>query len=159
MASAANLHNHRVSAAVVSIWCGLMAAPALAQFQTRSFHADLSALGETAFVESRATGAADLILEIPEHRLRWKVSAHGLDTAMLGIGLHGPVEPGSNGIVMVDLAPKGASSPVEGSAVLNDAQVEYLLSGWTYVDIRTAKYPTGEIRGQVKVLRPKRSPE
>lgn len=137
---------------------GLMSVgPTMAEQQTRSFRADLTADGETAVVESSATASADLTLEIPEHRLSWTVAFQGLDAQVLGIGLHGPVQKGSNGIIMVELGPKGAKSPVRGSAVLNDAQVEYMLSGWTYVDIRTARYPTGEIRGQVRVLRPERS--
>ena len=42
-----------------------------------------------------------------------------------------------------------ASSPVEGSATLTDAQAADLMAGKYYVNIHTAANPGGEIRGQV----------
>ena len=42
-----------------------------------------------------------------------------------------------------------ATSPVEGSATLTDAQAADLVAGKYYVNIHTAANPGGEIRGQV----------
>jgi hypothetical protein len=51
----------------------------------------------------------------------------------------------------IDLAPNGIVSPLTGSAVLNEAEVQYLLTGWSYVNITTEKWPFGEVRGQLDV--------
>ena len=69
--------------------------------------------------------------------------------------VYGPAQPGANGAKFLDLAPKGANSPLKGSAKLTEAQVQYLLYGWVYLNITTAKYPLGEIRGQLDVTQPK----
>jgi hypothetical protein len=125
-----------------------------AEFRVRRFHADLNAAGETALVSSPAKGTADMELEIQSLKLHWKVIFSGLTSEITEVALHGPAQPGANGIVQITLAPKGAKSPIEGTAVLNSAQAEYMLSGWTYVDIATVRYPKGEIRNQLKVQLP-----
>jgi CHRD domain len=38
--------------------------------------------------------------------------------------------------------------------VITAAQVQYLLYGWSYVNLTTAKFPSGEIRGQLDVRPP-----
>jgi hypothetical protein len=124
------------------------------EFRLRRFHADLNADGETALVSSPAKGSVDMQLEIPSLRLHWKLAFVDLTSEPIEFALHGPAQPGANGIVQIQLAQKGARSPVEGTTVLNDAQAEYMLSGWSYVDVATARYPKGEIRSQVKVQRP-----
>ena len=41
------------------------------------------------------------------------------------------------------------TSPIKGSATLTDAQASDLQAGMWYFNLHTAKYPDGEIRGQV----------
>jgi hypothetical protein len=120
----------------------------------RFFHADLSAEGETAVVQSNARGTAEMVLDLSDLKLTWKIVYRNLNSEPLRVGLHGPAQAGSNGVVQVNLAPRNLSSPVAGSAILNEALVQYMLSGWTYVDIPTRKYPRGEIRGRLAVRPP-----
>ena len=56
--------------------------------------------------------------------------------------------------MLVDLGGKGLTSPIEGSSILNEGQLEYLLTDRMYVNILTKKYPGGELRGQLARLRP-----
>jgi hypothetical protein len=131
------------------------AAPAAAaKAGKRFFHADLSAEGETAVVHSDARGTAEMELDLSDLKLTWKIVYRNLNSEPLRVGLHGPAQAGSNGVVQVNLAPRNLSSPVAGSAILNEALVQYMLSGWTYVDIPTRKYPRGEIRGRLAVRPP-----
>jgi hypothetical protein len=38
--------------------------------------------------------------------------------------------------------------------VLTDAQLEYLLAGRMYVNVRSRRYPAGELRGQIQRVPP-----
>jgi hypothetical protein len=49
--------------------------------------------------------------------------------------------------VLVPIAP--ATSPLEGSATLNDDQAKALMAGEVYVNVHTAANKGGEIRGQL----------
>ena len=40
-------------------------------------------------------------------------------------------------------------SPMKGSATLTDDQSKALTGGKMYINVHTAKYPDGEIRGQL----------
>jgi hypothetical protein len=135
----------------------MSAQPALAQgkLATREFHAELSAEEETRFVESPAKGVADLVVDLNTLEVRWKITFRDLTSRPTGITLHGPAQPGANGVVFLDLAPRSKTSPLEGTAQLNDAQVQFMLNRWSYINITTEKFPKGEIRGQIQTMRPK----
>jgi hypothetical protein len=131
-------------------WVGL-AAPSIAASPSRNFHADMAAEWETKFTESPATGLADFHLDLATLTFTWKVTFKDLSGPVETIRLHGPAQPGANGAVIFDLGKKGVTSPVTGSQALTEAQVQYLLYGWTYINIATKKWPHGEIRGQLDV--------
>jgi hypothetical protein len=122
-----------------------------AQNMTREFHTDLSANNQTRLTISPATGTADLVLDLNTLTITWDVKFEGLVSKPTAATLNGPSQPGANGLPYVDLAPDGIVSPLKGSAVINEAQVQYLLTGWSYVQITTEKWPFGEIRGQLEV--------
>jgi hypothetical protein len=121
------------------------------QMTSREFHTDLSANNQTRLTESPVKGKADFSLDLTNLTLTWKVEFEGLIGTPLAASLHGPSQPGANGLAFVNLAPEGIVSPLKGSAVVTEAEVQYLLAGWTYVNITTGKYPYGEARGQVDV--------
>ncbi len=129
----------------------MIAAPSSGQITSRVFHADLSARNQTRLTESPASGTADFWLDLTTLELTWEVRFEGLISKPVAAALHGPSQPGANGLAFIDLAPDGIVSPLEGSATLNEAQVQYLLAGWTYVNITTERFPYGEARGQVDV--------
>ena len=97
---------------------------------------------------SAATGTADIDYDPASKKLSWKVTYSGLSGPATAAHFHGPAEAGKNGGVAVAI-PNAASSPVEGSATLTDAQAADLTSGKYYVNVHTAANPGGEIRGQV----------
>jgi hypothetical protein len=41
-------------------------------------------------------------------------------------------------------------APIKGAAILQDNQAKALTAGDMYIDVHSAKFPDGEIRGQVK---------
>ena len=48
---------------------------------------------------------------------------------------------------MITISP--LPSPMKGAAILTEDQSKALLSGNLYINVHTAKYPDGEIRGQL----------
>lgn len=132
----------------------LLMAGAAAAEGTRDFHADLAAEWQTKYTESPGIGHADFHLDIPTMTFSWDVSFKDLTGPLVLAAVYGPAQPGANGAKFLEIAGKGARSPLRGSAKLTDAQVQYLLYGWTYVNLITEKYPLGEIRGQLDVRPP-----
>ena len=118
------------------------------------FFAVLSADEQSATTISPGVGRADFSLDRETVRLSWKVTYSKLTSAATGANVHGPQRPGTNAGVQINLAPKGLTPPLEGSAVLTDAQLQYLLAGRMYVNITSAKYAPGELRGQIQRLPP-----
>jgi hypothetical protein len=118
------------------------------------FHTDLSADEQSAPTNSPGFGAAEFVLDRPTQRLDWTITYDKLTSDAVGAHIHGPQTPGGNAGVIFDLAPNGPKSPLVGSVVLNDGELEYLLTGRLYVNIHTTKYPAGELRGQIMRVRP-----
>ncbi len=110
--------------------------------------ATLDGKSEVPPTTSSGTGTADLDYDAATKKLTWKVTYSGLSGPATAAHFHGPAEAGKNAGVAVAI-PNAASSPVEGSATLTDAQAADLLAGKLYVNIHTAANPGGEIRGQV----------
>lgn len=121
------------------------------QMTQRVFNADLNAWNQTRLTESPANGTADFTLDLATLTLSWDVTFEGLISTPTAASLHGPSQPGANGLPFINLAPNGIVSPLSGSSVVNEAQIQYLLAGWAYVNITTEKWPYGEIRGQLDV--------
>lgn len=120
------------------------------------FFAVLSADEQAATTNSNGVGRADFLVDRDTVRISWKVTYSGLTSQATAAHIHGPQRPGTNAGVQVDLAPKGMTSPLEGSAILTDAQLEYLLAGRMYVNVHSTKYPAGELRGQIQRVPPPR---
>jgi len=115
---------------------------------TRSFKADLTAAQEVPPTDSGGTGVALVTLD-PNGMLRWNVSYQALTGPAMAAHFHGPAGPGANAGVTVNIGDQGLPSPMQGSTQLNATQVADLVGGRWYINIHTARYPNGEIRGQV----------
>jgi hypothetical protein len=80
--------------------------------------------------------------------LTWTVTYEGLTGPATAAHFHGPAAAGANAPPVVPI--KGnLASPITGSATLTDAQAADLSAGNWYFNVHTAKYPDGEIRGQL----------
>ncbi len=138
---------------IIAIFGMLASAPAMAQ-GARDFHADMAAEWETKYTESPGVGTASFHLDLTDLTFSWNITFKDLSGPIVTAAVYGPAQPGATGGKFLDLAPKGAGSPLKGSAKITEAQVQYLLYGWVYVNITTAKFPLGEIRGQLDVKAP-----
>lgn len=135
---------------------GASAAPAPATAAAsgkRYFVADISWANNTYYTPSQAKGAAEFELDVATKTLRWVLTYQGLSSPPTKVTLHAPAQPGATGAAIVDLSPGGPKSPARGESTLSDAQIEYLLTGWSYALVTTRKYPQGEARGQLDRVR------
>ncbi len=114
---------------------------------TMTFKANLSAKSEVPPNASNGTGEVTATYDDASKKLTWKGSYSGLTGPATAAHLHGPAPTGKNAGVMVPITP--ASSPLEGSATLTDAQAKALMDGDMYVNVHTAANKGGEIRGQL----------
>ena len=79
--------------------------------------------------------------------LHWQLTLRDLSGPVTWVFLCGPDGVGNNGaeIVPINLELEGGSHP--GAATLTDQQAADLIAGRWYVNIKTEKFPAGEIRG------------
>jgi len=99
--------------------------------------ADSPAQGELVAVLNRNTGL-----------LQWKLSYTRLSGPVRAAHFH---SPGMSGEVAAPVIAVGRNftSPYEGRAMLTPRQRADLLAGQWYVNLRTARFPEGELRGQL----------
>ena len=121
------------------------------------FRAILSADEQSAPTTSPGIGCAIFVLHRKTLELEWTLTYSGLTSVATAAHVHGPQTPGGNAGVLFDLAPQGIRSPSSGSVILNDGQLSYLLTGRVYVNVHSARYPAGELRGHVMRLRPEQA--
>jgi hypothetical protein len=99
---------------------------------------------------SSGTGSATLTYDDVTGELTWNITWGGLTGPAMAMHFHGPAPPGINAGVQVNIgAISGLVSPSIGSAFITPAQAADLLADLWYINVHTAQFPGGEIRGQV----------
>ena len=111
-------------------------------------NATLTAASEVPPIDSKATGEADVHIDVKNYKLDWKVKYSDLSGPVTGAHFHGPAKVGTNADVAVPIS-GDMSSPIKGEATITAAQAAELLEGKWYINLHTAAHPDGEIRGQV----------
>jgi hypothetical protein len=78
------------------------------------------------------------------------VTYSGLSGPATGGHIHGPATPGQNAGVLVPFTGNLNAQPVQGQMQITPAITGHLAAGHLYVNIHTAQFPGGEIRGQLR---------
>jgi hypothetical protein len=130
------------------IW---LAAPMLASAAPMSFTVHLDGAQGVPPIDTKGTGTADLTYDPATHVLAWKLTFQDLTGPATMAHFHGPAPAGKNAGILIWMSQKGmpAPSPLVGQATLTDAEAADLMADNLYINVHTAKYPDGEIRGQV----------
>jgi CHRD domain len=137
--------SHRILLAAVLVMATF---GARADEQPIQLKADLDGSHEVPATQTSGKGKLEGALNRTTKELNYTVTYQGLTGPATAAHFHGPADPTKNAGVVVPLkAP--LDSPVKGSATLDDKQIGELMANNWYVNIHTAKNPTGEIRGQV----------
>lgn len=114
------------------------------------YEASLSGGQEVPPNSSGARGMAEVQLNTNTNVLTWKVTYNGLSGPATGGHIHGPAAPNANAGVVVPFSGNLNAMPVQGSATITPTQFGDLAAGLWYVNIHTAQFPGGEIRGQLR---------
>jgi uncharacterized membrane protein len=112
-----------------------------------SMSVPLSGRNEVPPNASTATGTGKVDLD--GNVLKWTVTYQGLSGPVTGGHFHGPAPAGANAGVVLPFT-GSLASPITGTATLTPAQLADVKAGLWYINLHTAAYPGGEIRGQVK---------
>lgn len=124
----------------------LVAAMATTASAQTVFSAVLDGAQEVPANVSANTGTGLFILNPFTNALSYTINITGLTGALSGAHIHtGNV--GSNGGIIVNLS--GGPTVFSGSATLTAGQVTTLKASGLYVNIHSATFPSGEVRGQI----------
>jgi len=137
-----------VAALLMMVW--LTGGPVRAE--TITFKAELKASTQTPPNDTKGTGSLTATYDTATKVLSWKGTHSGLTGEATSSHFHGPAEAGKYAAVVIWISTKGTPLPAsfEGQATLADAQVADMMAGLWFVNIHTARYPGGEIRGQLE---------
>ena len=97
---------------------------------------------------STGSGSIELALNHSTKVLTWTVAYQGLSGPATGAHFHAPALNDQNAGIAVPML-GSLDSPFVGDIILTDGQVADLMAGKWYVNVHTASYPGGEIRGQI----------
>lgn len=114
-----------------------------------SVHAALSAANEVPPNKSSGTGTLEGTFNKETRVLNYMVSYSGLSGVVNGGHFHGPADAGATAVATLNFV-DGMDSPIRGTAILTQAQAADLLAGKWYVNLHTAAFAGGEIRGQIE---------
>ena len=114
------------------------------------FEANLSAAQEVPPNTSTATGAAEVQFNENTNKITWKVTFSGLTGPATGGHIHGAAAAGQNAGVLIPFARDLNAQPVMGETTVTPAQYADMAAGLYYVNIHSARFPGGEIRGQLR---------
>ncbi len=120
--------------------------PALAE--KIAFKADLVGSAQVPPNDSKGHGTVAAAYDTDTKSLSWTITYEGLTGDAKAAHFHGPAQPGANASPVVPI--EGTlTSPIRGTSILTARQATDLENGLWYFNIHTAKFPDGEIRGQV----------
>ena len=118
------------------------------QPELAAFKALLSASQVVPPADSPAQGELVAVLNRQTGLLQWRLSFSQLSGPVRGAAFHSPAMDGEMAAPVLAIG-RNVVSPYEGRAVLTRRQRSDLLAGQWYVKLSTARWPEGELRGQL----------
>ncbi|SKA39917.1 CHRD domain-containing protein [Enhydrobacter aerosaccus] len=109
----------------------------------------LSGAQEVPPTDSKAGGYLTALYSTSTHIFKWRLVVNALSSPIRRAEFHGPDALGQDAALVELYAPFDGTTHA-GSATLTPQQAADLLAGRWYIDIKTEKFPDGEIRGLVK---------
>lgn len=139
----------QTSGLVAALAVSMMFSAATAQAEKIKFTSAITGTAEVPPNDSAATGIAEATLDTEAKTVTWTYTHDGLSGDMTAAHIHGP----ATATEAVGLVVDTMTDTMAGSATITDAQAADLTSGMYFFNIHTAKFPNGEIRGQLVVAK------
>ena len=119
------------------------------------FTAYLSGAQENPAVPTTATGYARIVVNESTGSLTFTVVFNNLSSNQTLSHIHAPAPLGQNVGVAINFgAVGGTSGTITGTTTITPTQLSQLRQHLGYVNVHSANFPAGEIRGQLGVQRP-----
>jgi Cu/Zn superoxide dismutase len=115
-----------------------------AQAEMLKFTSELTGTAEVPATDSAATGTVEVTLDTEAKTVAWVVTTEGLSGEPTASHIHGPAAATESAGPQIDTMAK-----MDGTAPITDEQIADLTSGMYYYNVHTAKFPDGEVRGQL----------
>lgn len=112
------------------------------------FTANLTGGAETPPNDSPGNGTADATFDTDTNMLTYSITYAGLTGDATAAHFHGPADVGEKAPPSLPIA-GNLTSPITASVAISDQQEAELEAGKWYFNLHTAKYPDGELRGQM----------
>lgn len=120
-----------------------------------TFTAYLSGAQEAPAVATTGTGRAVVKVDPVTSTLTFTVIFNGMTSAQTLSHIHAPAPIGSTAPVIINFGTVGGTSgTITGSASVTGGQLTQLRAGQGYVNVHSANFPNGELRGQLLPARP-----
>lgn len=132
-----------VSAAALS---SVLLFSAAAHAEMLTFTAEMLGSAEVPANDSAGKGTAEFIVDTDTKKVAWTMSAEGLTGDATAAHAHGPASATETAPPVIDMS---GAMMMKGSADITEAQWTDMKAGKYYVNVHTAKFPDGEIRGQL----------
>jgi hypothetical protein len=128
------------------VCAAMMAAAGAAHGEIYTRVAVLTGMQETPPVSTPAMGCARFVIDTDTNTVTYRIVFTGLTAPETAAHIHGMAAPGAAAGVLVPLP---AGNVKVGSFMYPEAQENDLLNGLAYVNIHSAAFGGGEIRGQI----------
>ncbi len=139
-----------LAGAIALAFAGCASQAPMAPSTVQVFAATLSAAEEVPpAADSKGTGTAEVRLDTKTNEMTWKVSYSGMTGPATAGHIHGPAGKGANAGVVVPFPGVAGAASAEGKGMITPTQYGDLAAGLWYVNVHSAKYPGGELRGQL----------
>jgi len=144
---------------VVTLALAFAAAVGATNPGNRAYVAKLSSANEVPALSTGATGTALIKINTQKQELCWLIHAKGLSSTATAAHIHAGTARATGGIVVTLSAPSGSKKNATskgcvkaGSGDLTLAELSQILANpkGFYVNVHTATYGNGEVRGQLK---------
>ena len=115
------------------------------------YNMNLNGASEVPANPSAGLGAVKVTLDQTTRAILIEGTFSGLTSPVTAAHIHGPAPAGMNAAIIIPLTITGTTDgTVSGSTTMDQAQMDMMLGGPTYVNIHSSNYPAGEIRAQVQ---------
>jgi hypothetical protein len=110
----------------------------------------LSGTQEVPPVNPSSSGTATVTLNVNNGIVTVDGTFTGLSSQVMVAHIHGPAPVGVNAPILIPLTVTGTTSGTfAGTGPLDVTQVADLIAGQMYINVHSATYPAGELRGQI----------